>query len=85
MHVYYEEDLFQIKVQGLCTISCICFLMEKTHACSQGFILEDCIVLKEDFSTWLEENHPIGTMQGNRSLEGIEECMREAKIACEHL
>ena len=27
----------------------MCFLMEKTHACSQGFILEDCTVLKEGF------------------------------------
>jgi len=30
-------------------------------------------------------NHPQGTMQGNRSLEGREEGWREAKISCEHL
>ena len=77
MHVYSEKDLVEINVQGQCTISCMCFLMEKTHACSQGFILEDCVVLKA--------NHPEGTTQGNRRLEGKEEGWREAKIAYEHL
>ena len=59
--------------------------MEKTHACSQGFILEDCSTLEDGFSTWLKENHPQGTTQGNRSLEGREEGWRAAKISCEHL
>jgi len=59
--------------------------MEKIHACSQGFILENCTVLKDWFSTWQEVNHPQGIAQGNRSLEGREEGWREAKIACEHL
>ena len=30
----------------------MCFLIKKTHACSQGIILEDCAVLKGD--------HPLG-------------------------
>ena len=55
MHVYSEKDPVEINVQGQCTISCMCFLMEKTHACSQGFILEDCAALKVGF--------PLGNMQ----------------------
>lgn len=84
MHVYSEKDPVEINVQGQCTISFMCFLIEKTHPCSQGFILEDCAFLKLVFHL-VKENHPQGKTQGNRSLEGREEGWREAKIACEHL
>jgi len=77
MHVYSEKNPVEINVQGQCTISCMCFLTKKTHACNQGFILEDCAVLKA--------NHPQGKVQGNRSLEGRQEGWRGANIACEQL
>jgi len=36
-------------------------------------------------STWWDEDHPLGTTQENKSLEGREEGLREAKIACQNL
>ena len=57
------------------------------HAVKESF-LEDCAVLavcEIRFSTWLKVNYPQGTTQGNKSLEGREEGLREAKIDCEHL
>ena len=65
------------------SIACVFSWRKVIHAV-KGFILEDCTVLKRIFHL-VRGNHPQGTAQGNRSLEGREEGWREAKISCENL
>ena len=84
MHVYSEKDPVEIKVKdSVLSVACVFSKRKLMHAV-KDLILEDCAVL-ERFSTLLKVNHPQGTTQGNRSLEGREEGWREAKISCEHL